>query len=216
MATDVRISLEQLAPDLANWTPEWQAAQVFPVRYPCTEEEYIALVAVRHLEYADGFVEVLPMPSIVHQLILSFLFRQLHTFVAARTLGTVVTSGYRVRIRRGKFREPDVLFIKREHASAIGMNFCTKIDLAMEVVSEDNRRHDLVTKRDEYAQAGIPEYWIVDPEEETITVFVLKPRRKTYVEHGTFRKGERAESKVLPGFSVDVTETFSQKPEMPK
>ncbi len=83
----------------------------------------------------------------------------------------------------------------------------------MEIVSESNRPHDLVTKRDEYARAGIPEYWIVDPEQETITIFVLKPRRKTYVEHGAFRKGQRAPSKLLPGFTVDVTAAITQKPD---
>ncbi len=82
----------------------------------------------------------------------------------------------------------------------------------MEIVSESNRRHDLVTKRGEYAQAGIPEYWIVDPEEERTIVFILKASGETYVEHGTFHKGERAESKLLPGFGVDVTASLTQGP----
>ena len=81
--------------------------------------------------------------------------------------------------------------MRSEHADRIGKDFWERPDLVIEIVSENNRRHDLVTKRDEYARAGIPEYWIVDPEEETITVLVLKPRRKTYVEHGTFAKGMR-------------------------
>ncbi len=86
----------------------------------------------------------------------------------------------------------------------------------MEVVSEENREHDIETKREEYAQAGIPEYWIVNPEEETITVLVLKSRQKTYTVHGRFVKGTRAKSKLLPGFSVDVTTAVTQKPELPK
>jgi Uma2 family endonuclease len=212
MATDVRSPMEQLVRDLAEWTPEWQATQVFPVRYPCTEEEYLALDYNRLLEYSDGFLEVLPMPTIFHQLILSFLLRQMHDFVAPEELGTVVPAGYKVWVRPGWYREPDILFIRSEHESAIGKDYCTKADLVIEIVSESNRRHDLVTKKDEYAKAGIPEYWIVDPEEETITVFVLKPRRKTYVEHGVYSKGERAESKLLPGFGVDVTASLTQGP----
>jgi Uma2 family endonuclease len=152
------------------------------------------------------------MPTIFHQLISSFLSRQLDAFVAAGELGTVVFAAYKVRVRAGGYRELDILFISPEHRSAIGKDFCTKADLVMEIVSESNRRHDLVIKRDEYAQAGIPEYWIVDPEEESITIFVLRPRRKTYVEHRTFRKGELAASKVLPGFGVDVAVTLDQKP----
>ena len=70
--------------------------------------------------------------------------------------------------------------MKSEHAARISNKYWKCPDLVIEVVSPKNRRHDLETKRDEYARAGIPEYWIVDPEEETITVFVLKPRRKTY------------------------------------
>ncbi len=102
--------------------------------------------------------------------------------------------------------------MRSDHAARISNAYWERPDLVMEIVSENNRRHDLVTKRDEYARAGIPEYWIVDLEEETITVLVLKSRRKSYIEHGTFAKGTRATSKILPGFSVDVKETFSRRP----
>jgi hypothetical protein len=47
---------------------------------------------------------------------------------------------------------------------------------------------------------------------ETITVLVLKGKTKTYTELGTFRTGQRAASKLLPGFSVDVSEALSQQP----
>jgi Uma2 family endonuclease len=212
MATDVRSSLEQLARDVAEWTPEWEAAQVFPVRYPCTEEEYLALDYNLLLEYADGFIEVLPMPTTDHQLIVAFLYRALYAWITTPRLGTVLFAPLKVRLREGKVREPDVLFMKREHVRRVRKAHWQRPDLVMEVVSESNRRHDLVTKKDEYAEARIPEYWIVDPEEETITDFILKPRQKTYVEHGIYSKGERAESTVLPGFGVDVAETFSQMP----
>ena len=74
----------------------------------------------------------------------------------------------------------------------------------MEVVSssDDDRSRDLETKREEYAQARIPEYWIVDPEVGQITVLTLDG--ETYVVHGEFKRGEQATSKLLPGFAVDV------------
>jgi Uma2 family endonuclease len=212
MSTEVRSAIPQNEDGVFEWDPAWDDVREFPIRIPCTEEEYLAIDVNVLLEYADGFLEVLPMPTIFHQLILGFLFRQLHAYVADGEPGTVVPAGYKVRIRTDKYREPDILYISSKHRSGIGKDFCTKADLVIEIVSEYNRRHDLVTKRDEYARAGIPEYWIVDPEEETITIFVLKPRRKSYVEHGTFQKGERAASKLLPGFGVDVTETINQKP----
>ena len=99
-----------------------------------------------------------------------------------------------------------------EHASRIGKEYWDGADLVMEVVSDKNRPHDIKTKRVEYARAGIPEYWLVDPKKETITVLVLKGRSKTYTVLGTFRKGQSASSKLLAGFTVDVTEALSQEP----
>jgi Uma2 family endonuclease len=192
--------------------PTWEIARLFPAQGCWSEDEFFFLPDNHFIEFSRGFLTFLPMPTIFHQLILQYLFRQLVSHVESRKLGIVVTSGYKVRVGPDQYREPDILFIKTTHMSGIGKHYCKQVDLVMEVVSEENREHDLVTKRDEYARASIPEYWIVDPEEETITIFVLKPRRKTYVEHGTFRKGERAASRLLPGFSVDVTEAISQKP----
>ena len=75
------------------------------------------------------------------------------------------------------------------HASRMGNEYWNGADLVMEVVSDKNRPHDIKKKRIEYAKAGIPEYWIIDPKKETITVLVLKGGAKTYTVLGTFRKG---------------------------
>ena len=80
--------------------------------------------------------------------------------------------------------------------------------LVIEVVSGSarDRQRDLVIKRDEYAQAGIPEYWIVDPEAEIITVLRLDDR--VYVEHGQFGRGTVASSATLPGLQAPVDNVF--------
>src|SRR5436309_255137 len=83
--------------------------------------------------------------------------------------------------------------------------------LVMEVVSggQKDRHRDLVTKRREYARAGIPEYWIVDPQEERITVLRLAGKR--YLVQGEFARGATAPSHLLPGFTVDVSEALAQQ-----
>jgi Uma2 family endonuclease len=110
-----------------------------------------------------------------------------------------------------KFREPDVVFMLAEHASRITEDYWIGADLVMEVVSssDNDRRRDLVEKREEYAKARIPEYWIVDPELGQITVLVLDG--PAYAVHGTFARGQQATSKLLPGFSVDVTAALAAK-----
>jgi Uma2 family endonuclease len=79
-------------------------------------------------------------------------------------------------------------------------------DLVLEVVSSDDPERDTVVKRRDYAEGGIPEYWIVHPEEESITV--LRLEQAQYVEHGVFRRGETATSVLLEGFAVVVSEVF--------
>jgi Uma2 family endonuclease len=210
MATGTKRTKRKPVRESTDAEPTWEIARLFPPQGEWSEEEFFSLPTNHKVEFANGYLAFLPMPTIYHQLILQFLYDELRPFVKAGKLGIVVTSGYKVRLRSGKDREPDIVFIKTEHMSGIGKQYCEKADLVIEVVSEENRALDIEIKRVEYAQSGIPEYWIVDPEEETITVLILKPRRKTYTEHGRFGKGTRATSKLLPGFSVDVTTAVTQ------
>jgi len=94
-----------------------------------------------------------------------------------------------------------------EHADRRGEDFWRGADLVMEIVSPTDRQRDLVTKRREYALAGIPEYWIVDGEQQSIIVLTLAG--ESYQVHGTFGPGQQAGSVLLPGFVVDVAEVFA-------
>jgi Uma2 family endonuclease len=212
MATDSKKTKRKLPQKPAEPEPAWEIARLFPAQGDWSEEDYFALDTIRLVEFCDGFLEFLPMPTIFHQLILQYLFKRLEAHVTAAALGTVIVGGYKIRLRAGKYREPDVLFVKSQHRSKIKKQYCEKADLVIEIVSEKNRLHDIKKKRLEYARAGIPEYWIVDPERGTITVLFLKSRQKTYSELGVFVKGTQASSRLLPGFTVDVSEALSQKP----
>ena len=85
--------------------------------------------------------------------------------------------------------------------------FWTGADLVMEIVSKDNPERDLVEKPEDYAEAKIPEYWIVNPLDETITV--LRLEGAAYLEHGVFGRGQQATSALLPGFAVNVDDVFN-------
>ena len=90
-----------------------------------------------------------------------------------------------------------------EHSDRIGEEFWEGADLVMEVVSGNPRdgRRDLVTKRRQYALAGIAEYWIIDPHERLVTV--LRRRGKSYVVHSRSGPGGRVTSALLKGFELD-------------
>ena len=186
--------------------PAWDVALLFPNQGAWSVEEYLGLDTNHLVEFSHGFIDVLPMPTQSHQLIVAFLYRGLLAVVTARNLGCVLTVPFRIQLWPGKFREPDVVFLSAEHADRRGEQYWEGADLVMEVVSQDNRDHDLVTKRREYARAGIPEYWIVDPQEEAITVLTLEG--DTYAVHGEFERGAEATSVLLAGFTVAVDEVL--------
>jgi Uma2 family endonuclease len=201
-----------LEPDgLRYGEPTWDIAQLFPAQGTWTESEYFALETQRRMEFSHGFLEILPMPTVLHQRIAAFLFSALSAFVLGMNLGEVLFTGVRVRLWPGKFREPDVLFMSAEHSDRMTDQYWEGADLVMEIVSsaDEDRRRDLKTKREEYALARIPEYWIVDPEFGQITVLTLEGQ--TYAVHGEFKRGEQATSKLLPGFGVDVTSALAPK-----
>lgn len=199
----------QPAPDIESAEPTWEIAHLFPAQGTWSEEEYLALDGNRLIEFSHGRVEVLAMPTMLHQLIVAFLYEQLKPFVATRGLGIVLFAPLRVRLWPGKIREPDVVFMAAGHRERACNEYWDGADLVMEVVSNDDRRRDLEIKRFEYARAGIPEYWIVDPQAEQITVLALDGQR--YVEHGPFRRGRQAVSVLLAGFAVEADAVFSIK-----
>jgi Uma2 family endonuclease len=170
-----------------------------------SEEQYLRLSqqTTRLIEFTDGVIEVLPMPTRKHQAISRFLFLLLVASVQPRG-GTVFYAPLRVQIRPGKFREPDLLMLRDVHDSRNQNEFWLGADLVVEIVSPDNPARDFQVKRGDYAEAGISEYWIVDPVNSTVTVLELNGAE--YAEHGVFHRGERATSALLAEFSVAVDE----------
>lgn len=190
--------------------PAWELALLYPLQGEWGEYEYLAFTAAtnRLIELADGRIEILPRPTSSHQRILLYLYTQLQAYILPSKLGEVLCAPLRVKIQDGKFREPDLVFMWEQNRARIGEDFWDGADLVMEVVSPDpeSRKLDLQQKPLDYAAAGIPEYWIVDPEEKRITVLVLSG--DSYSQQGEFREGELASSMLLKGFTVAVSEVL--------
>lgn len=170
-------------------------------------EQYLRLTDHTHrlIEYADGQIEVLPMPTENHQAMLEWLFLALRAYVEQHG-GKVRFAPLRLLVREGKFREPDILLMRDARDPRRQNRFWRGADLVAEIVSDDDPERDTQVKRADYAMAGIPEYWIVNPLDETITVLTLSG--ESYTTHGVFQRGDYAESKLLDGFKVSVDDVF--------
>lgn len=191
-----------------DWT--WELVTEFPQQGEWTVEEYLARAFEGLVEYVDGTLEFLPMVTPVHQDIQMFLYHLLLAAVSGKPNLRVYPAPLRLLISPQRHREPDLMLVSPEHVPnrqrpVIGAN------LVLEVVSGDqkDRDRDFVEKRRDYASIHIPEYWIVDPETETITVLTLPAGAQEYTEHGVFKPGQTATSVLLAEFTVDVTACFA-------
>ncbi len=185
-----------------------EIAQLWPLQGEWTEADYFALPDTNRLiELSEGNLIMPPHPTSTHQRVVGMLYRSMSAFVEIHDLGIVFLSPLPVRLWPGKIREPDVLFFLHAHADRIGEQIVGPPDLVVEVISPSTRVTDREEKFLEYARAGIPEYWIVDPDVQTVEVFVL--RGQVYELLGRWQPNETAWSALLEGFQVEVSAIFA-------
>jgi len=136
-------------------------------RIPMSYDEYLDWCdEERNLgEWVDGEVIVFDMPGLRHQDLVLWLGWLLRTFATRRSLGRVVIAEYEMKLDAVRSsRKPDILFIATEHLDRLTeLRLIGPADLAVEIVSPGSGPRDRKHKLAEYASAGIPEYWVIDP-----------------------------------------------------
>jgi Uma2 family endonuclease len=199
VAQDVRSDIP------TRWTTE--IAELWPPQGQWMEVDYFALPETsRLIELSDGELIMTPPATNTHQRVLINLFLALEKFIAHLDAGVLNLAPMPVRLWPGKIREPDIFFLTKEHLDRVGEQFSGPPDLIVEVTSPSTRRADRRDKFNEYAQASVREYWLVDPDAQTIEVFVLEDG--VYVLSGKYRAGEMANSVLLDGFAIAVEAVF--------
>ena len=185
-----------------------EIAQIFPAQGEWTEWEYFLLPDTsRIIELSDGELIMSPPATDTHQRVLDNLYTPLRSFVRENDLGILRFAPMPVRLWPGKIREPDILFVLKEHTDRVGEQFYGVPDLVVEVVSPATARTDRRDKFIEYAQAGVCEYWLVDPGKRSVEVFGMEGG--VFVLHEKNGLGETARSKLLAGFEIAVDEVFA-------
>ncbi len=172
-------------------------------------EEYFALPDVEGplREWVAGKVVVHELPTSRHQRLALFLTVLLELFVNLRGAGRVFPAGYPTLLTpEGPVREPDIVFVAAQHLHRIrAQRLEGPADLAVEIVSDDSVGRDRAEKFDQYQQAGVREYWVIDPRpgRERADFWVLdeadgRYRAVVVGADGIYR------ATVLPGFWVQT------------
>ncbi len=172
-----------------------------------TYEDYLETPDDERWELLDGELAMAPSPSMSHQIFNTRLGARLLTFVEGRNLGKVISAPADVFLSETNVVQPDLLFVSIEREHIITRAHVQGApDLAVEVASPSTGERDRTVKRNLYAEHGVREYWLVDPDAMTVTVLTLG--EGAFEEAGVYGKGDTITSPTLEGFSVDLDDIF--------
>jgi Uma2 family endonuclease len=168
-------------------------------------------------ELIDGVAYgMTPAPARRHQDIVLALTIQLSDFLAGKPC-LLYTAPFDVRLPKptedgmsaSTVVQPDLVVVcdreKLDEHGCVGSP-----TLVIEVTSPDTAARDLREKRLAYEQAGVPEYWLISPSDQTVLVFTLDKENR-YGAPAVFIYGEQAPVGVLPGLSIDLSRVFAER-----
>jgi Uma2 family endonuclease len=178
-----------------------------------TYKDYAALDDGKRYEILDGVLYMSPVPSWPHFDVVKQITRYLLRFVEDAGLGTIAFAPVDVELSPKNLVQPDVFIVLREnqqkihHSRLIGAP-----DLAVEVLSPGNTLHDRQEKFEKYQRFGVKEYWIANPMQCVVEVFVLE--QGAYRLLGRFRGRDAILSRIVPQMAQVHAEELFRLPEL--
>jgi len=164
-------------------------------------------------EWVDGEVQLMSPVNDEHQMVVTYLSALLTNYASAMRVGIVM--GEPFQMKSGPHlpgRSPDILFVSSSRSHLIQRHFLNgPADLVVEVISPESRARDRGEKYYEYEQAGVKEYWMVDPDRKQVEFHVLSPQG-IYQPAFVGNEGEY-HSTAVEGFWIRV-EWLWQRPPM--
>lgn len=167
-------------------------------------EEFMAWEEECHAEWKDGEVVVFMPAKGLHQAVLNFLNHLLDLFVTFFNLGKIRLAPYAMRAQPdGAAREPDLLFVAKTNQKRLTDSLLQgPADLVVELISDESVRRDRQEKFHEYREAGVREYWIIDPRPGRNRADFFRLDENGQYELFATEDDERVESTVVPGFWI--------------
>jgi Uma2 family endonuclease len=176
-------------------------------RLKMSYEKYLEFAGDSQIvEWVEGEAIVYMPPVYRHQKIVVFLLKLLSSFVDFFELGTLIPAPFEVKLwPDGPSREPDLIFIRNENLSQLtDERFEGGPDLIIEIISPGSVSEDRVRKFTQYEQAGVQEYWIVDPRphQQQVDFYVLGEDNAYHA--APLEEDGRYHSPVLPNFWLNI------------
>lgn len=129
----------------------------------------------KRYEIIDGDLFVPPSPVTRHQLVVGRFFHHMMTYLETHPIGTVFTAPYDVVLSDTDIVEPDLLVVLNNGRAHISeKNVQGPPDMILEVLSPSTAARDRELKRKRYERFGVQEYWLIDPDQNTLEILALE------------------------------------------
>jgi len=173
-------------------------------------EDYCAWEDDKRWELIDGKPHLMSAPSENHQLLLVELVRQFANFLKGKKC-RVFAAPFDVRLNHDTLDDtvvqPDVLVVCDREKTADGKALKGAPDLAIEILSPSNPKHDTLVKYKKYMESGVREYWTVDPQSKTVNVNILVDGKYITRHHS---ETDQVAVHVLDDCIIDLKEVFGE------
>jgi Uma2 family endonuclease len=172
-----------------------------------TVDDYMSTPEGKRYQLLDGEMILAPSPTERHQAIIGNLYWALRQFVSQRSLGRVWFAPLDVVFSNYDVAQPDILFVSNGRSSIITeANIQGAPDLVIEVLSPSTARYDRGYKRTLYGRFDVREYWLVDPEAETVEV--LTATEQGLISYATCQRSDTLTSLLLKGLDLSLEQIF--------
>jgi prevent-host-death family protein len=177
-----------------------------------TYEEFLDLQkgSEERYEYIDGEIYLLASPKTTHQIVLTELFVIFCNYFQEKKC-TPMLAPYDIELKRSQesisIVQPDIMIICDLEEKLNENDYYTGVpSLVVEILSESTRRKDMIKKLDLYMSCGVEEYWIVNPLNKEVTVYLFE--EKNIKNNTTFKNSEVIQSFIFEGLVADIRRIF--------
>lgn len=180
-----------------------------------TYADYAAKPDDERWELIDGVLyQMAAGASARHQEVSENFGSLMGDYIRPRRLGRLYRPRFDLILPGETAVEPDLMFISAPRRGIITTRGCEGTpDLVVEILSPSNPRHDLEWKRELYARHGIPEYLILQPDEETVMALadpVISAGGGAYTWERPYRPGDTLTIAAIPGLAIELTDIFAE------
>jgi Uma2 family endonuclease len=161
----------------------------------------------KRYELVRGEVHLTPSPTTKHQFVLHRLVSSLDSYLSKNPLGEILFAPLDVRLSADTALQPDLLFVASAHAAIVQADYIRGApDLVVEILSASTTAHDRATKLPLYAEAGVGEMWIIDPQAMTVEILTLQGTK--YLVEAALTGRRALTSACFPGWELPLQDLF--------